>query len=84
MICRIHGVPYELFRNFKMEYGDGCYIFMNKNADRAKDFRINRTGFYLDIAMLEKEVRESLNITEKYKRTTAEMVLNIIDGKRKA
>jgi len=81
MICRIHGVPYELFRNFKMEYGDGCYRFITEKNNITKDFRINRTNFYLEIAMLEKEVREKLNFTGKYKKTTAEMVLSIVYGK---
>jgi len=81
MICRIHGVPYELFRNFKMEYGDGCYRFITEKENAAKDFRIKRTEFYLDIAMLEKEIRERLNFTGRYKKTTAEMILAIINGK---
>jgi Fe-S-cluster containining protein len=84
MICRIHGVPYELFRNFKMEYGDGCYRFIMEKENVPKDFRINRTPFYLEIAQIEREVREKLNFTGRYKKTTAEMVLSIIDGKRKA
>lgn len=76
MICRIHGLPYELFRNFKMETGDGCYRFITEKKNAAKDFRINRTAFYLDIAQIEREVREKLNFTGKYKKTTAEMILN--------
>ncbi len=77
MICRIHGVPYELFRNFKMEYGDGCYRFITAKNNMTKDFRINRTGFYLELAQLEREVREALNFTGKHKKTTAEMLLSI-------
>lgn len=77
MICRIHGVPYELFRNFKVETGDGCYRFITEKEIVAKDFRIKRTGFYLEIAQIEREVREKLNFTGKYKKTTAEMVLSI-------
>lgn len=77
MICRIHGVPYELFRNFKMETGDGCYRFITEKENSAKDSRINRTAFYLDIAQIEREVREKLNFTGRYKKTTAEMVLSI-------
>ncbi len=80
MICRIHGVPYELFRNFKMEYGDGCYRFIMEKENVSKDFRINRTNFYLEIAQIEREVRERLNFTGRYKKTTAEMVLSIIRG----
>ncbi|MBI3377991.1 MAG: hypothetical protein HY035_06300 [Nitrospirae bacterium] len=84
MICRIHGVPYELFKNFKMEYGDGCYRLIMEKENAPKDFRINRTPFYLEIAQIEREVREKLNFTCRYKKTTAEMILNIIDGKYKA
>lgn len=80
MICRIHGVPYELFRNFKMEYGDGCYRFIMEKENVSKDFRINRTNFYLEIAQIEREVREKLNFTGRHKKTTAEMVLSIIRG----
>lgn len=83
MICRIHGVPYELFRNFKMEYGDGCYRFIMEKENAPKDFRINRTPFYLEIAQVERETREELNFTGRYKKATAEMVLSIINGERK-
>ena len=77
MICRIHGLPYELFRNFKFETGYGCYRFITEKENTAKNFRINRTAFYLDIAQIEREVREKLNFTGRYKKTTAEMVLSI-------
>jgi len=83
MICRIHGVPYELFRNFKMEYGEGCYRFIAEKETAPKGHRINRTNFYLEIAQLERQVREKLNFSGRYKKTTAEMVLSIIDGKSK-
>lgn len=46
----------------------------------SKDFRINRTNFYLEIAQIEREVRERLNFTGRYNKTTAEMVLSIIRG----
>lgn len=49
-----------------------------------KDSRINRTPFYLEIAQIEREVREKLNFTDRYKKTTAEMVLSIINGEHKA
>ncbi len=82
MICRIHGVPYELFRNMRMEYGDGCYRFIEGKAGIEKSFRLKRTGFYFDIAMLEKELREQRNFTGRYKKTTAEMILSIAGEKK--
>ncbi len=80
MICRIHGVPYELFRNFKVEYGEGCWRFIKEKEAEAKDFRLNRTGFYLDMAGLERDVRAKLNFTGRHKKTTAEMALDIFYG----
>ena len=59
MICRIHGVPYELFRNFKMEYGDGCYRFIMEKENAPKDFRINRTPFILKLLRLKGSQRKT-------------------------
>lgn len=78
MICRIHGVPYELFRNMRLEYGEGCYRFITEKTDMEKTCKIKRTGFYFDIAMLEKEVREKLGFSGRCKKTTAEMILDIV------
>ncbi|MBI4685528.1 MAG: hypothetical protein HY755_10050 [Nitrospirae bacterium] len=82
MICRVHGVPYKVYKmDSSIEYGAGCYRFLTEKAEAAEDYIINRTPFYLDIARLEKEVREYLNMPGKYKKTTAEMALNIISCK---
>ncbi|MFZ3122241.1 MAG: hypothetical protein WA104_02600 [Thermodesulfovibrionales bacterium] len=63
---------------------DGCYRFIMEKENVPKDFRINRTNFYLEIAQIEREVREKINFTGRHKKTTAEMVLNIINGEHKA
>lgn len=79
MICRIHGVPYELHKmDLTVEHGEGCHMFIAKNADKPKGCRVDRTRFYFAMADLEKEVREYFNFPGRYKKTTAEMILEII------
>lgn len=78
MICRIHGVPYEVFKkDMTVEYGMGCYRFITEKGKDPKGFKINRTRHYIELAMLEKEIRERQNFTGRYKKTTAEMILSI-------
>lgn len=81
MICRIHGVPYELYkRDMSVEYGIGCNRFMSGMANREmKYFPLNRTMFYVEMARLEKELREHLGSTESYSKTTAEMILSVFN-----
>ena len=83
MICRIHGVPYEMHkRDMSVEYGVGCHRFMDeKVTEGLKYFPLNRTMFYVEMARLEKEVRERLGFTGNYSKTTAEMILSILGGK---
>ena len=80
MICRIHGVPYEMHkRDMSIEYGIGCHRFMaEKVTEGLKYFPLNRTMFYIEMAKLEKEVRGHLNFMGAYGKTTAEMVLSIL------
>ncbi|MEW6116676.1 MAG: YkgJ family cysteine cluster protein [Nitrospirota bacterium] len=80
MICRIHGVPYETHkRDTSIEYGIGCHRFMSEKIQEGlKYFPLNRTMFYVEMARLEKEVRELLNYTGDYRKTTAEMILSIL------
>ncbi len=78
MICRIHGVPYEMQkRDGSVEYGMGCYRFMEEKAGDVQYFVFNRTMFYIEMANVEKEVRSSLNYIGNYSKTTAEMILDI-------
>jgi len=79
MICRIHGVPYEMQkRDGSVEYGIGCYRFMEEKVNEDMGyFMFNRTMFYIEMANVEKEARKNLNYTGNYSRTTAEMILDI-------
>lgn len=80
MICRIHGVPYEMHnRDTSIEYGIGCHRFMDEKVKEGiKYFPLNRTMFYVEMARTEKELRESIGFTGDYSKTTAEMVLSIL------
>lgn len=81
MICRIHGVPYELHRqDMSFEYGVGCRRFM---AERVREgvsyFPLNRTMFYVEMAKLEQETRARLSFSGEYRKTTAEMVRSLLE-----
>lgn len=80
MICRIHGVPYQMFKkNMSIEFGTGCYRFINEKLnENMQYFMFNRTVFYVEMAKVEKELRETLNLAGDYKKTTAEMVVSIL------
>lgn len=80
MICRIHGVPYEMQkRDGTVEYGTGCYRFMKEKArDDIHYFMFNRTMYYVEMANVEKEVRSILNYSGNYSKTTAEMILDVV------
>lgn len=83
MICRIHGVPFELHKmDLTVENGQGCYRFLTENAAKEKGLRIDRTRFYFSMAGLEKKVREYFNFSGRYKKTTAEMIVDIISKQK--
>jgi Fe-S-cluster containining protein len=74
MICRLHGISHELHRNDgTILYGEGCQQFDELTLGKDR-FRFDRTPFYRQMALLEKEVRLACGITRKLKLTIAEMV----------
>ncbi|MBZ0155482.1 MAG: YkgJ family cysteine cluster protein [Alphaproteobacteria bacterium] len=81
LICRVHGIPYEMHgRDMSVEYGTGCHRFMSEKVKEGmKYFPFNRTMFYVEMARLEKAVRESGGFMgASYGKTTAEMVQSIL------
>ncbi|BCB97213.1 hypothetical protein JZK55_21350 [Dissulfurispira thermophila] len=80
MICRIHGVPYQMLtKNMSIEFGTGCHRFINEKLnENIQYFMFNRTVFYVEMAKAEKELRDALNLAGDYKKTTAEMVVSIL------
>ncbi len=76
MICRLHGLPYELRIPGKEPfYGEGCHIFTDCCGD--KEYIVfDRTAFYQAMAGLEKDLRDALGASQKFKKTIAEMIIS--------
>ncbi|MDY6823319.1 MAG: hypothetical protein SWH68_05900 [Thermodesulfobacteriota bacterium] len=76
MICRLHGIPYEIHRpGSEPFFGQGCAIFDERCA--GMDYiPFDRTPFYRDMAQLEQDLRENAGLTGKFKMTIAEMIVH--------
>jgi len=82
MICRMHGIPHELKTpGGQVKYGPGCDAFSSRCGSK-KIFRFDRTTFYIEMSNLEKELRQKLNISRKFKKTIIRMLVekNEISG----
>lgn len=76
MICRLHGIPHTLRRpDGKVQTGPGCDDFY---AQCGEDIGIamERTPLYMQMAKIERELREQLDFNEKIKMTIAEIIIN--------
>lgn len=76
MICRLHGIPYELRRpDGRMPTGPGCddYYIQCGHSNRV---RLDRTPLYTAMADFERRLREQLGFIRKIKLTVAEMIIN--------
>ncbi|MBW2664390.1 MAG: hypothetical protein JRD93_21035 [Deltaproteobacteria bacterium] len=75
MICRLHGIPHELHKpGMDVTYGPGCEAF--SKYCREKDYyRFDRTPFYIKMASLEKELKQTAGITTKVKMTVTDMLV---------
>ena len=75
MICRLHGIPHELKKpGQKTFFGPGCETFDQQCGPKSY-FKFERTPFYRDMAILEREVKQTLNFAGKIKMTIAEMIV---------
>ena len=73
MICRLHGIPHELqIPKMGYTYKPGCGVF-SEQCLQEDYFKFDRTPFYRDMAKLEKELRQAVNITQKVKYTVAQI-----------
>lgn len=76
MICRLHGIPYEIHRPGQAPfYGQGCAIF-DERCKGKNHIAFDRTPFYRDLAMLEQDLRQIAGLTGKLKMTIAEMIVH--------
>lgn len=75
MICRLHGIPHELHRppGRNAMYGPGCPTFTKQCRDKGY-FKFDRTPFYIELAELEKELRQAVDMRGKIKMTIAQMI----------
>jgi Fe-S-cluster containining protein len=78
MICRLHGIPHELKKPGQNTlFGPGCQTF-DQRCGRKSYMSFDRTPFYRELAKLEQEVKQTLGIRQKFRRTVAEMILTDI------
>ncbi|MCP4688372.1 MAG: hypothetical protein GY859_09995 [Desulfobacterales bacterium] len=74
MICRLHGIPHELRRPGAAAIrAPGCDAFTSQCKDKAYS-KFDRTPFYKEMAMLERELRRASGVMDKMKMTVAEMI----------
>lgn len=73
MICRLHGLPHELWGPGGVTRGEGCRQF-DTQAQGKPYHRFDRTPLYKDMALLERDLRQAVGFSPKIKMTVAEML----------
>lgn len=75
MICRLHGLAHELRKpGQEPARNEGCGLFTD--LTRSMDYiPFDRTPFYMDMALLERKLREVTGIGNRLRHTIAEMML---------
>ena len=86
MICRLQGIPHYIKKPGQpRKSGPGCHVFNEKILpENLSDFGFDHTPFYLEMAAIEIETRNRLNYKGRYKKTVAEMLLDIRDAENAA
>ena len=80
MICRLHGIPHELQRVGQGIFNSpGCGTFALKCHGKTH-FKFDRTPFYMKMASLEKEMKQTVGMTQKIKMTVAQMIVTFGHG----
>jgi Fe-S-cluster containining protein len=80
MICRLHGIPHELQRPGQgILNSPGCGTFA-RQCHKMERFKFDRTSFYMQMAALEKEMKQAVGMTQKIKMTVAQMIVTFDDG----
>ncbi|MDA8169020.1 MAG: hypothetical protein M0Z59_04885 [Nitrospiraceae bacterium] len=73
MICRLHGLPhFFLMPDGSRKAGGGCHRFPATDSSM-----LDRTPFYTALAGIEKRLREQLGFRERFKKTTAQMIMEM-------
>ena len=77
MICRLHGIPHELAPPGRPRvYGEGCIEFKKRCGDQPYVV-FDRTPFYMEMADLERRLKETAGLSGKMKMTIARMLTAI-------
>ena len=76
MICRLHGISHELRKpGQNIIRGPGCGMFDRGCSDRSY-LKFDRTPFYLEMARLESELKQAVDLSGRVKMTIAEMIVS--------
>ncbi|MFC1811069.1 hypothetical protein ACFL03_00050 [Thermodesulfobacteriota bacterium] len=80
MICRLHGIPHELQQAGEgIVHHPGCGAFTIQCQEKTY-FKFDRTPIFIEMAGLEKDIRQAMGMTRKIKMTISEMVKTFGDG----
>jgi hypothetical protein len=84
MICRLQGIPHYIKNPGQpRKNGPGCHVFNEKILpENLADFCFDHTPFYLEMSAIEVEIRGLLNYKGRYKKTVAEMLLDIKEAEQ--
>jgi len=74
MICRLHGIPYEIKRGHQSMQSPGCGEFDNQTS-HSKTVIFDRTPIYIKMAGLENSLKKALGISKKNRMTVADMII---------
>lgn len=75
MICRLHGIPHELHPPGKsLQRHPGCDAFYDRCRPPSY-IGFDRTPFYNEVSMLERNLKVALGSSQKIKMTVAQMLL---------
>ncbi|MBC2713823.1 MAG: YkgJ family cysteine cluster protein [Desulfobacteraceae bacterium] len=79
MICRLHGIPHEFQHPARNKIlGPGCHEF-DAQCGQKQYLTFNRTPFYQQMALLERRLREMTGMTDKFKKTVAQMLVKDLE-----
>ncbi len=77
MICRLHGLPhYFIMPDGSRKAGSGCHR-ISAAEKTTPHHGMDRTPFYTGLAGIEKDVREHLGYRERFRKTTAQMLMDM-------
>ncbi|MDA8387329.1 MAG: hypothetical protein M0Z58_01530 [Nitrospiraceae bacterium] len=73
MICRLHGLPHHfIMPDGARKTGTGCH-----RVKGGSTVSLDRTPFYTELALIEKNIREKTGYRERFRKTTAQMIMDM-------